>query len=309
VKLRSIQVLRAIAACAVVTLHAYDYIDLDSAARVGAAGVDLFFVISGYIMATVAADKAPGRFLSDRAWRILPLWFIAVTPWLLGQHNSPDTIAASVTLWPVYHDRIILPALGLGWTLAFEFLFYFGFALALASRPLVSSMLFALFFVLGFATGRALFVYLGNPMALEFLAGVVIAGLPRARFGLPIMLCGFVWIALGPLEAGTWMAVSALAIARVTYWGIGAALVVYGAVSSERLFRGKAWNVPVFLGNASYSIYLFHELAVSHFAWPLNLAAGVALGVAVYLLVEKRLRSVRADVRVLRQGVAVQPSA
>ena len=201
-------------------------------------------------MATVAADNTPGRFLSDRAWRILPLWFIAVSPWLLGQHNSPDTIAASLTLWPVYHGRIILPALGLGWTLAFEFLFYFGFALALASRHLVALTLFAVFFLLGFTTGRALFVYLGNPMALEFLAGVGIARLPPSRLGLPIMLCGFVWIALGPLEAGTWMTVSALAIARVSYWGIGAALVVYGAVSSERLFRGKAGIYPCFSATA-----------------------------------------------------------
>ena len=199
-KLRSIQVLRAVAACAVVTLHAYDYVDLDSAARVGAAGVDLFFVISGYIMATVAADNTPGRFLSDRAWRILPLWFIAVSPWLLGQHNSPDTIAASLTLWPVYHGRIILPALGLGWTLAFEFLFYFGFALALASRHLVALTLFAAFFLLGFTTGRALFVYLGNPMALEFLAEVSSPGYLPHAWGSPSCFVVLFGLRLGHLK-------------------------------------------------------------------------------------------------------------
>lgn len=292
-KLRSIQVLRALAACAVVVLHGYNYVDVTSPARIGAAGVDLFFVISGFIMATVAADKTAARFLSDRAWRILPLWFVAVSPWLLLPNLSRDVVTASLTLWPVYHHAIVHPALGLGWTLSFEFLFYFGFALALSSRPAVPLTLYVVFFLLGFATKEALFVYLGNPMALEFLAGVLIAHLPRSRFGPALMLCGFAWIFLGPLDAGIWNDVSSQALERSFYWGMGAALVVYGAVSAEGLFTSAAWNFPVFLGNASYSIYLFHLLAVERLSWPLSVAGGIAAGIAAHIIIERPITAIR----------------
>ena len=65
-RLRSVQVLRGIAAMAVVAHHAF------SGTRIGAAGVDLFFVISGFIMATCGRDRRPLEFLADRAWRIYP---------------------------------------------------------------------------------------------------------------------------------------------------------------------------------------------------------------------------------------------
>ena len=81
-KLRSIQVLRGIAAMAVVGHHAFD------GTRIGAAGVDLFFVMSGFIMATCARDRGPLEFLADRAWRIYPLWLIAVTPWTMTMRHS-----------------------------------------------------------------------------------------------------------------------------------------------------------------------------------------------------------------------------
>ena len=120
-KLRSIQVLRGVAACAVVLLHAHLSGGTpigENWARLGAAGVDLFFVISGFIMATIAKPSA-GRFLFDRFWRIFPLWLVAVTPWLIALRPGPSIIAASLTLWPVYH-QFTMPALDVGWTLSFE---------------------------------------------------------------------------------------------------------------------------------------------------------------------------------------------
>jgi len=52
----------------------------DTFARVGTAGVDVFFVISGFIMATIAAGKTPTEFMADRIWRIFPIWLVAVSP-------------------------------------------------------------------------------------------------------------------------------------------------------------------------------------------------------------------------------------
>src|SRR5215471_6743859 len=88
--------------------------------HLGAAGVDLFFVISGFIMATCSAGRQPLQFLADRAWRIYPLWLIAVIPWLLMSPQTFLEIVRSITLWPVYGGRLLNPALGVGWTLSFE---------------------------------------------------------------------------------------------------------------------------------------------------------------------------------------------
>ena len=66
-KLRSIQTLRALAACGVVVYHTYD---TGGKAAYGGVGVDLFFVISGFIMAKVAQAKTAAKFAQDRLWRI-----------------------------------------------------------------------------------------------------------------------------------------------------------------------------------------------------------------------------------------------
>src|SRR5438128_2745859 len=68
----------------------------------GAAGVDLFFVISGFIMAQVSLGRTAGQFLGDRLWRIYPLWWVAVLPWLFLLPRGPTFIASSLTLWPIY---------------------------------------------------------------------------------------------------------------------------------------------------------------------------------------------------------------
>ena len=70
-KLRSVQVLRGVAASAVVIGHTGFF-------AIGSAGVDLFFVISGFIIATVAPGRAPLAFLRDRLFRIYPVYFVYI---------------------------------------------------------------------------------------------------------------------------------------------------------------------------------------------------------------------------------------
>src|SRR5689334_19031444 len=107
-KLQSIQVLRGVAACAVVIHHFCDNDNPASAARLGAAGVDLFFVISGFIMATIAWDREPIDFLRARVWRIYPLWLISSVPlaWVFG--TDAYQFLTTLTLWPIW-DEYHLP--------------------------------------------------------------------------------------------------------------------------------------------------------------------------------------------------------
>ena len=302
-KFYSVQVLRGIAACGVVVLHErflgggpVDH----SMARLGGAGVDLFFVISGFIMATIA-KPSPGQFLFDRFWRIFPLWLLAVLPWLALQPVlTPPIVLASVTLWPVY-DQFTVPALGLGWTLSFEMLFYVAIALGMRTRPALPLALFAVALVGGALTHAPLFDFLGNPMICEFLFGVLIAQLPRSESAaLPLLIVAAIGFAAAPLTVFSKEMAFDAAVSgwRTAFWGVPAALLVYGCLCAERMFAHR-WIKPlVRIGDASYSIYLFHRLTgFIEAPWPLKVLAGVALGLVIHLLVERpilRLKPRRA---------------
>ena len=272
---------------AVVAHHAFE------GSRLGAAGVDLFFVISGFIMATCTGARSPAQFLTDRAWRIYPLWLIAVAPWIVMNPESLLVVVRSITLWPVYGNQFLNPALGVGWTLSLELLFYVGFGLALATRLTVPLILFCVCLILGLTTDQVLFWYLGSPLALEFLLGVVVARIPARRLaGVAALVLGIVGFAVFPAVYYN-QAFGAGAIFRVLAWGIPSALLLYGAWSLEEYFADRTFDIPVLVGSASYSIYLFHQLVLkgSHGMTGFILS-GVA-GVLIYLSLERCIMRAR----------------
>lgn len=291
------QVLRGMAACAVVFHHAYG-VDHPAvgASRLGAAGVDLFFVISGFIMATVAADRQPLAFLRERAWRIYPMWLIALGPWLVLRKPGLMAAAANVTLWPIYGNAFHIPELHVGWTLSFEMLFYVAFALGLATRPVVPLLgLFACAVIPN--GGNAVLGFLGSPLVAEFLFGIIIAHLPRyERAGSIAILAGLAWFAVAPTDYFA-IQMGAAAWLRVMYWGLPAALLVYGAITLELHFRSKNYDLLVFLGNASYSIYLFHMMIRVNHSWVDSMVASIVLGCLAYWFVEKPLLRMGKSIR------------
>ena len=285
--------LRAVAACSVLVSHTYEPI---RGAAYGAAGVDLFFVISGFIMANLAGGRTAGQFARDRIWRIYPLWWIAALPWLLLVWRGPFSALSTLTLWPIYGGVHYLPVLKVGWTLCLELLFYVGVTVAIASKPWVPLAAYACFLFGALTLSMPLFDFIGSPMALEFLMGVAVARLPRRRsFGL-FMLLGPALLALTPTVLGDlgsslgpqW------ALHRALEWGFPAALVVWGTLSVEPLFEHPLFDAPVVLGDASYSIYLFHPLISYGFDifWPLRLALALGVGLGIYVLAEKRIIAV-----------------
>ena len=293
-RFRSIQALRAVAACAVVVLHAYPepHTALGNA-QYGAFGVDLFFVISGFIMAQVAQGRSAGQFLRDRLWRIYPLWWVALLPWLFILQRGPVFVASSLTLWPIYQGGYYVPLLKVGWTLSFELLFYAGMTLALRSRPAVPLALYGLMLIGSLTIGSPLLHFVGSPMVLEFLMGLIIARLPRRAVLAWLIPAGIAALALtspalGDVEA-TLTGHSALQ--RAIAWGIPAALIVWGTLSIEPLFKRRLFNVPVALGDASYSIYLFHPLIAYGLGapWPVRVTAAIALGCVMHWLVERKI--------------------
>lgn len=313
-RLRSVQLLRAVAACAVVVLHAYpDPHSRLGNAGYGAFGVDLFFVISGFIIAQVAEGRSPGQFLRDRIFRIYPIWWIAVLPWLFMVPRGAQFVISSLTLWPIYSGGYYVPVLKVGWTLSFELLFYAGMTLALTTRALVPISLYGLLLVASLATTSPLFHFIGSPMALEFLMGVVLTRLPRrAQLGW-LVPAGIALVALTSPATGDPDATLTghFALQRAVEWGVPAAMIVWGVLTMEQWFTGPSFNFPVFLGDASYSIYLFHPLFAYGLTapWPIRVGGAVALGCAMHWLVERRILALKAGATLARSHVIALPES
>ena len=274
-KLASIQYLRAVAALLVVFHHARNVHPwlYNPLAGFGLAqcGVDVFFVISGFVMYSAARGEATGEFLRRRLIRIAPLYWLATlvsAPLIMLNHGSAfngELLAhavGSVLFIPHYspeHAGEIWPLLVVGWSLNYEMFFYLVFAVGIAAKRLVTvtaATLGALVVAgLLLRSDNALWRTYTDPLLLEFLAGVTLAvGRERLRaFDLSLLL------PLGMLA----LAFSGLArLPQVLGWGLPAVMIVAGAISLEtrgRLPKLKALGV---LGDASYAIYLFQVICI-----------------------------------------------
>jgi len=321
----SIQAMRAVAAIAVMVCH-FDIIRTWLAGRANeanplyplAAGVDLFFVISGFIM-VVSSEKlfaAPGGssvFLARRIARVVPLYWAATLlaiP-LMSLAVTPQTLFTSLFFIPYkLANGTIVPLYGVGWTLNFEMFFYALFSVTLLwprqiAVPLLCVLLGCIVaFGAWLSPQVAPLQWWSDPIILEFAFGMLIALAFQAKLTLPIP-ASLALAAVGAL-AIWWFAPSQPPSGyRVLTWGIPAAMVLAGAVlAPPRLIDGRlsAWLKR--LGDASYSIYLLHSLtgAVILVSWPYGLnrfpavpvlAVGavltVAVSIAVYAFIEHPL--------------------
>lgn len=304
-KFASVQVWRGIAAMLVVFAHLqvveqrYGHGDplLPAWLDYGQASVDLFFVISGFVIATVTRAQfqslpAAGHFLFQRVTRIYPPYWLYSAIVLLVWLSQPSMVnaaqghrvnlLASFLLLP----QDLLPLLMVGWTLVHEMYFYVVVALLL---PLIPERAFPLALA-----AWALVVILGqgheilqpgalldptlrvvlHPLTLEFIGGAAVtlllyggAGGP-GRAILALGIAGFI-LAVQALQAG-YVVLDGADRWRLLWFGIPALLVIYGAARAES--EGKL-RFPAFMrkiGDASYSIYLSHILVLSAIGrlWP-----------------------------------------
>lgn len=284
-KLNSIQVLRALAVLMVVAFHFNDNL------QAGRGGVDLFFVISGFIMATVMPGKQAWPFFKARLRRIIPTYWAAMALLFLLHPHVPDMARLVSSLFLVPGTSFILyPA----WTLVFEFTFYLGCGLVLAWGRWALLLIPAAFLIQSAWPNDATAVAT-SPLMLEFAAGVLIAFLPKRHGWAFIAASAIGWLALYGHH-------------RVISYGIPSALLVYGALGLEPKFAN--WRFPVLIGDASYSIYLTHWIFVPLLPnggwWLLSAYGTVLIGIAFYWVVERglagkwRLEDARRGLRLLR---------
>ncbi|MGJ8543875.1 MAG: acyltransferase family protein [Sulfitobacter sp.] len=277
-RLQSLQTLRALAALMVLIGHViaeaehYFGIPLPGDAIPWTRGVDIFFVISGFVITASARRFArqPFAFLRRRALRVVPLYYffttLMVATLILLPGGAKDTaldpaqILSSYGFFPYARaDGRIAPVLSLGWTLNYEMFFYALFALCLA-LPAPLRMLSALILCLATLGWAADFAnpqlrFWTNPIILEFLFGVGLARLylrgwhwPNLPLCTALMAAGFaLLIALDPAPLPRFIAA-----------GMPAAMIV-GAGAWLCPNRPLPWQT---LGDASYAIYLSHRFAL-----------------------------------------------
>jgi len=321
-ELLSIQYLRGLAALTVLVSHTLQWPLAQMSQtllRSGRLGVEVFFVISGFIITKVAGDGAFDRitFLKRRAWRIVPLYWgatltVAALALLLPslfRTTHPTALGIMESLFFIPSEAPKAPLLGVGWTLDYEIFFYLLFAglsdFASETRTFAICILMAGLMLIGQTAPHetALEYFYTSPSLLGFALGTVLAqahrhGLLARLARLPAWFIVALAMALtalfftipaseeesrAPLYFHLVMSAAAIAI-------VGGALVL----ESARALKPVA--LLHYLGDASYSIYLFHLFAVgagwaiAHRLWPdstaeyLSVAAAtgtIALGVGL----------------------------
>lgn len=328
----NVQILRFFAAFLVVFAHAHVEV-LNVAARSGGTfggiglldwglGVDIFFVISGFIMYFMMHDRfgrsgAPVDFLRRRLVRIVPLYWIFTTLMLasilaagsLINNNGVDIrhIIASYAFIPFPRaDGELFPLLSLGWTLNYEMLFYAVFALALCLRRTVGiAVMLVLFAILCTAAVLVpdqvwLIKFWGNGIIGEFLLGIALAALYLKGYRLPL------GVMLAMIVAGLALAIWLYQISayehvtRLITGGIPAILITAAVVLGPSAPDGRITRAFALGGDASYALYLSHPFALkifgvigAKFGLPLigifagGLVVSIIGSIVVHLLLEK----------------------
>lgn len=266
-----IQILRFFAAAFVVAYHAqitvlsyYGGTNPYPVLELGVYGVDLFFVISGFIIVFIGSlkEKTSSVFFRRRIERVVPMYVLVTLGMFALTHvpglarneaATPFHLLQSLTFMAWTNGPETYPVLNVGWTLEYEMLFYViaAVAMAVTKRVWVTTALVMLALVL---TGRGTSFFLQNPIIIEFVFGMTIGAFlyDRRVFAWILAATAVVMITL-PVSGAAW---------RVWAFGLPSAVLVATAIylDMRRTYAGT-W-LPE-LGNASYSIYLVHVIAIS----------------------------------------------
>lgn len=270
--LGNLQGLRAFAAICVMLFHFGLMPATHLPFRIGAFGVDLFFVLSGFIIAYSSARR-PEHFLAHRLSRVLPAYWIATLIAAATALRGMDL--APLAGW-VGQSLLFLPGPGgrpalifVGWTLVYELAFYLLYGVILWVNPrqapiLCLPVLVILAFdplpigfgpwplMIEFALGIGIYLLMERAKPLRALPGPV--GLGLAALGLAVLLIPPSVIGYNPDDYQS--------LQRVFCWGLPASAVILGLVLAERAGFALKNKTALLLGAASYAIYLLHPVAI-----------------------------------------------
>ncbi len=321
-----------------------DSTDLMRIFAFGSAGVQFFFVLSGFIIYYVHhGDVGTGKvlpYLQKRVVRIYPVYILVtlalapfwlfVPSWGEPYHKSISALVLSLLLLPQDHE----PHLIVAWTLIHEMMFYLVFATLVMSRiagRVSLAMWFSVILAANILLGWDLAFPASHVLSVNnllfalgmFAAWVVLRMKPRLPAGgflagnLLFLATGAVWSWQGELSEPH-------RAALILFFGLASFLIVLYATQPALNERFRRYRFPLLLGDASYSIYLIHNPAMA-LASKLFVLTGMALpnlilfvsliiiatgaGVVLHLCIEKPLlASIRARISAPPVGRMQAPS-
>ncbi|WP_067984680.1 acyltransferase family protein [Neptuniibacter pectenicola] len=277
----NIQYLRAIAVLMVVYVHSveqFSWLDSYFFAAIGHSGVDLFFIISGFIMVYATNNKNINFmfFLYNRLVRIVPMYWFFTTIFLIISAFMPSLVNNSnLDGWHVFSSYFFIPSyspnypenywplLIPGWTLNYEMVFYLLFSCSLMFVGVyrvvcLSFLMFFLFIFSSYFDSIESLGFYANYIIFEFLLGAFFGvffvkyfSSCNSFFGFFIcFIAVFLWFYLdGKSE-------------RFLHLGIPSFLFFIGFLYIDKRFvLGN--KIMHLIGDSSYSIYLSHAFSLS----------------------------------------------
>jgi peptidoglycan/LPS O-acetylase OafA/YrhL len=293
-KLNLLQVFRGLAAVLVILAHC-DLIfnqnfKKDFFGKIfnfGGSGVDFFFVLSGFIILYIHQSDIGNRsklksFFIKRITRIYPIYWVILTLKLsaslffaydidTSQRNILEILKAYL-LFPQSREILSTSFLGVSWTLSYEVLFYIIFGLLIALKPKLSFPIISIWLLLTFTHFIGIFDFPKDSLMLnfifeehnlEFFLGCVAAFIV-SKHKIPqemalISLGAFLYT-LGAIN----YYYKVIEISPVISFGIPSMLLVIGSTSLEMRKHVHVNDFLIYIGNASYSIYLMHGFAINN---------------------------------------------
>ena len=292
-KLDWIQGLRGVAVLLVVLTHGRIFLEGTPDAPLanaiflpGAMGVDLFFLISGFIMLYTTRHASGAReallFAIKRFARIWPAFAVITVLFIFVRDENASFFRDSHNLRALARTLAFLPVPGgtapffnqafpLGWTLVFEMYFYIVFGLSMLAGRLrwVALAAWAVFSLVALphmlpGAGPLYLQVVTHPIIYEFLAGVVIGMLylsPHVRFPTAAVAWQAVVCASGFALWYAWSGNSSGHGPQGYGWPLALMLCSLALASKTVTLtvpRGLLW-----IGTVSYSMYLTHFLVQS----------------------------------------------
>ncbi len=316
--INNLQLLRAFAAINVVYLHVLiggesygkSTIVFPFLGGWGANGVDIFFVISGFVMIYTQSinPKTTLNFYRSRILRIVPIYWLITSfiiiiyiffPGLFKSFTIDFKSSISSFLFISQLTNNSNPIINLGWTLEWEMLFYLIFGMALyfkTIKKIISFIFFMMIFI--FLISKKLYF-------LEFFLGVITGYIyinfrkVNQNIGISILIIGIFTLLMSINQSS-----ELINYDRFIIWGLPATLIVFGAIYSKQIKN----KFLLYLGDASYSIYLLQILTIpgfykliTHLNFDINntllsiicLILSVSSGCIFHSYVEKKIKLVK----------------
>lgn len=291
--LDSIQALRGLAAMLVMLFHYGISLNIKPENKLtillshGWSGVDMFFIISGFIAAYTVSTNDKGlkksiEYFIRRMIRIIPLYYIITI--LSAGHNIESFTETGKSLLfipigglppdglgPIYGGAKV----GQGWTLNYEMYFYLvvaismifgqakwifttGFITLVVLTPLAVFGIPESYGFDGFYFNYQYVNLITNPIVLEFILGMIVFFIYKNMTSKMSLAWGIVILASVLLFSINLYSPFNFS-SRITAWGIPSTLLIIALLKLEKATRFKFPNAILHFGNISFSIYLLHE--------------------------------------------------